>query len=131
MIITIIEIAATIVDTLMLIWFIPQFVGISVKEKHWSLAVPAIQLAVQLLFDQYLPGFNLLPMIIMFALVLIFATVLSPKTFLWDTLGSGAYVSIMMLVNSLIFSVFSFFIDNMAELIQGSRANIRFIIMQT
>ena len=127
MIITIIEIAATIVDTLMLIWFIPQFVGIPVKEKYWSLVVPAVQLTVQLLFDQYLPGFNLLPMIIMFAHVLIFATVLSPKTFLWDTLGSGAYVSIMMLVNSLIFSVFSFFIDNMAELIQGSRANIRFI----
>ena len=127
MINTIIEIAATVIDTLFLVWFIPQFVGVSVKEKYWTLALPALQLAVQLVFDHYLPGFSLLPMIIMFVIVFAFALSLSPKTILWDIFGAAAYISIMMLVSSLLFSVFSLFIDNMGELMQGSQTSVRFI----
>ncbi len=127
MINTIIEISATLIDTLILIWFVPQFVGASIKEKRWSLLIPAFQFAVQLFFDKYLPNFSLLPMIIMFILVAAFAVVLSPKTVIWDVLASCAYISVMMLISSLLFSVFSMFIDNKGELMQGSRENVRFI----
>ena len=67
-----------------------------------------------------MPGFSLLPMIIMLLLVFAFAVALSPKTVWWDALSSVAYVSLMMLVSSVLFSVFSFFINNMGEIMQGT-----------
>lgn len=127
MTITIVEFLATVSDTLMLMWFIPKFVGASPKNKLWTLLIPMLQLSVQLLFDWFMPGFSLLPMTIMFLLVFVFAILLSPKTFCWDVLAAMAYISLMMLVSSFLFSIFSFFINNMDELIQGSNSTVRIL----
>lgn len=125
MITTIVEILATVADTLMLMWFIPIFIDVSFKNKLWTLVIPILQLAVQLLFDWLMPGFSLLPMIIMLFLVFAFAVLLSPKTVCWDALAAIAYISLMMLINSLLFSIFSFFIDSFDEVIQGSNSLVR------
>ena len=127
MIATIVEILATVIDTLMLIWFVPKFVGVSIKSRAWTLFVPVLQLSVQLVFDWLMPGFSLLPMIIMFFLVLSFAIVLSPKTIWWDVLSAIAYISLMMLVSSFLFSAFSFFIENMAVILQGTDSKVRIL----
>ena len=123
----IVEILATIIDTMMLIWFIPKFVGIPLKNKLWTLAIPVLQLSVQLMFDWLMPGFSLLPMIIMFFIVLAFSVALSPKTIWWDVLSAIAYISLMMLVSSFLFSAFSFFIENMAEILQGTDSKARIL----
>lgn len=127
MITTIVEILATVADTVMLVWFIPKFLGVSPKSKLWTLLIPVLQLAVQLSFDWLMPGFSLLPMIIMLLLVFAFAVALSPKTVWWDALSSVAYVSLMMLVSSLLFSIFTFFIDNMGEIMQGTNSMVRIL----
>lgn len=123
----IVEILATIIDTMMLIWFIPKFVGIPLKNKLWTLVIPVLQLLVQLMFDWLMPGFSLLPMIIMFFIVLAFSVALSPKTIWWDVLSAIAYISLMMLVSSFLFSAFSFFIENMAEILQGTDSKARIL----
>lgn len=127
MITAIIEIFATAVDTLMLVWFISKFISVSLKGKLWSLLIPVLQLAVQLSFDWLMPGFSLLPMTIMLPLVFIFAVLLSPETVCWDALSAALYVSLMMLNSSFLFSIFSFFIDNMDEVMQGSNSQTRII----
>ena len=127
MTITIVEFLATVSDTLMLMWFIPKFVGVSPKSKLWTLLIPMLQLSVQLLFDWLMPGFSLLPMVIMLFLVFVFAVFLSPKTVCWDALAAVAYVSLMMLINSFLFSIFSFMIDNMGKVIQGSNSQARIL----
>lgn len=131
MITTIVEILATVADTLMLVWFIPKFVGVSPKSKLWALLIPMLQLLVQLLFDWLMPGFSLLPIIILFLLAFLFAMVLSPKTVCWDALAAVACVSLIMLVSSFLFSIFSLFIDDMDTVIQGanSQARILYIIV--
>ena len=129
MINNIIEISATAIDTLLLLWFIPHFVGVSVRKKYFALALPLLQLTVQLIFDRYLPGYSLLPMIIMFVLVLAFAVVLSPSTVLWDLLAASVYISVIMFISSFVFTVFSLFSEDMASLIQGSQTNVRFIFL--
>ncbi len=127
MITSVVEVLATVADTLMLVWFIQAFLGVSPKKRLWTLIIPLLQLAVQLSFDWLMPGFSLLPMVIMLLLVFAFAVSLSPKTFWWDTLASVAYISLMMLVSSFVFSVFSFFIDNMGEIMQGTNSKVRIL----
>ena len=127
MITTVVEVLATVADTLMLVWFIPAFLGVSPKKRLWTLIIPVLQLAVQLSFDWLMPGFSLLPMVIMLLLVFAFAVSLSPKTFWWDALASVAHISLMMLISSFVFSVFSFFIDNMGEIMQGTNSKVRIL----
>lgn len=127
MITTIVETFATVADTLMLVWFVSKFVGASPINKLWSLLIPGLQLAVQLFFDWFMPGFSLLPLIIMLLFVFAFAVALSPKTVCWDALAAVAYISLMMLASSVLFSVFAFFINNMGEIMQGTNSKVRIL----
>ena len=127
MIITIIEILATVSDTVMLVWFIPKFVNASLRKRPFVMIIPAIQLAVQLMFDRLMPGYSILPIIVMSAFVLGFAVALSPKTIWWDALAGVAYVISMMLVSTLLFSLFSLFIENIGDILQGNDTGIRVI----
>ena len=122
-----VEILATFADTLMLIWFVSKMLGVSLQRKMWQLIIPFFQLIVQLLFDKLMPGFSLLPMMIMLLFVFAFALSLSPKTFWWDALTSIAYISLMMIANSVVFSVFPFFIDNINDVIHGSDSKSRIL----
>ena len=51
---TIIEIFATLVDVLFLIWFIPKFNEASIKNKPLSLLWAGLLLAFQLVADRFL-----------------------------------------------------------------------------
>ena len=123
----VVEILATFADTLMLIWFVAKMLGFSLRGRLWTLLIPTFQFVVQLLFDHFMPGFSLLPMMIMLMFVFAFAFSLSPKTVWWDALISIAYISLMMLVSSFVFSVFSFFINNINDVIHGSNSQARII----
>ena len=56
---TIIEIFATLTDAIFLAFFIPAFLGVSLKRKKWTIIFPIIYFIAQLLFDVCLPGFEL------------------------------------------------------------------------
>ena len=127
MITSIVEILATLADTIMLVWFVTKILGVSLYEKLWSGLIPVLQFIVQLLFDKFMPGYSLLPMMIMLAFVFTFAMVLSPKTIWWNALTAIAYITLMMLVSTFLYSVFSFLIENMSEILQGSDAKVRIL----
>ncbi len=129
MITSIIEILATFTDTIMLVWFVTKILGVSLREKKWAVIIPGFQFLVQLFFDKFMPGFSLLPMMIMLAFVFAFAMVLSPKTIWWNALTAIAYITLMMLVSTFLYSVFSFLIENMAEILQGSDARVRILYL--
>lgn len=129
MINTIIEILATVSDTVMLIWFIPKFVGASFKGRPLIMIIPTMQLAAQLMFDRLMPGYSMLPMIVLLFLVFGFAVALSPRTIWWDALACVAYVLSMMLVSTLLFSLFSLFIENIGDILQGNDTKIRIIYL--
>ena len=79
MITTIFEILATLADTLMLVWFVTKILGVSLSKKKWAVLIPSSQFLVQLFFDWFMPGYSLLPMMIMLGFVFTFAMILSPK----------------------------------------------------
>lgn len=127
MIIKIAEIFATVLDTLMLVWFISEFSNVSLKGKIWSLIIPFFQLITQLFFDWFTPGFNLLPITLIFLFAFLFAITLSPHTIGWDLVVSITYIAMMMLVSTFMFFVFSLFIENMDIIIQGTTSGVRIL----
>ena len=129
MINTIIEILATVSDTVMLVWFIPKFVNASLRKRPFVMIIPAIQLAVQLMFDRLMPGYSILPAIVLLAFAFGFAVALSPRTIWWDALAGVAFVLSMMLVSTLLFSLFSLFIENIGDMLQGNDTRIRVIYL--
>ncbi|MBQ3527410.1 MAG: GHKL domain-containing protein [Clostridia bacterium] len=129
MITTIFEILATLADTLMLVWFVTKILGVSLSKKKWAVLIPSSQFLVQLFFDWFMPGFSLIPMMIMLGFVFTFAMVLSPKTIWWNALTAIAYISLMMLVSTFLYSIFPFFIENMAEILQGSNTKVRILYL--
>ncbi len=129
MIALIFEIFATFADTMMLVWFVTKILGASLREKPWTIFIPIAQFSVQIFFDHIMPGFSLLPMMIMLLFVFAFAMVLSPKTVWWNALTAIAYISLMMLVSTFLYSIFSFLIENMAEILQGSNTKVRILYL--
>ena len=103
-----VEILATIVDVLFLLWFISRFNGVSVKQRPltclWVLAL----LAYQLIADRFLQGFELLYMLGSFLIALGFALSLKKKFVLWPIFSALLFIIEPMLFNTLIFAVFRF-----------------------
>ena len=56
----IVEILATIIDVIFLVWFVSKMLQISLKEKPLSLIWAMLLLVYQLIADQYLFGFVLI-----------------------------------------------------------------------
>lgn len=127
MIVTVFEVLATVVEAPVIAWFIPKFLGVSLKKKAPTLIILAAQPICQLIFDRFMPGFTVLPVGVMFTCIFIFAVYLSPKTIWWDALASAAYVISIMLTSTLLFSLFSMFIDNTGDVLQGTDSKIRII----
>lgn len=121
------EIIATIVDVLFLLWFVPRFNDVSVKQRPkaclWVLAL----LAYQLIADRFLQGFELLYMLGSFLIALGFALSLKRNFVLWPIFSALLFVIEPMLFNTLIFAVFSLFIEEMDYVMQGSSTYIRII----
>lgn len=129
MIVSVFEVLSTLVEALLIAWFIPKFLGVSLKKKPPALIILAVQPICQLIFDRFMPGFTLFPMAVVFTCILAFAIALSPKTIWWDALASAAYVISIMLTSTLLFSLFSMFIDNTGDVLQGTDSKIRIIYL--
>ena len=124
---TAIEILATVTDVLFLIWFVPKFSGRSLKERPIALVWAGLLLIFQLVADRILPGASLLYAIIDLAIVIAFALSLSKDKRLWNVFSAFAYFTVIMLSNTLVFSVFSLFVQDFAAIVQGSIIHIRIL----
>ncbi len=124
---TVIEILATVVDILFLIWFVPKFNGTSLKNRPIALIFPAFLLAFQLLADRLIGGTDLLYAIVMFALALCFSFTLEKKKRLWHVFSTFLYIIVIMLSGTLVFSIFSLFTENFGDMVFGKMSYVRLI----
>ena len=125
MINTIVEILATTTEILFLIWFIPQFNGVSWRRKIKSIGWAVALLCYQLIADNLLQGFDLLYMVGVLLFTICFALSLTKHQRLWAILSALIYVIVLMLSGSLAYSVFSLFIENTEVIIDGSKIYLR------
>ncbi len=122
---TVIEIFATLVDVLFLIWFIPKFNEASIKNKPISLVWAGLLLAFQLVADRFLKAFDLLYAFIDFLIAVCFSFSLSRKKGLWNVLSGAIYVTVIMLSSTLVFTIFSLFTENFADFVKGDISFVR------
>lgn len=123
----VVEILATIIDVIFLVWFVSKMLQISVKEKPLSLIWAMLLLIYQLIADHYLLGFVLIyeTGVIIFSLGFAFA--LTTRKRLWSIFSVCTYIIILMLANSAVFSIFSLAIEDFAEYLPGFSLKLRCI----
>ena len=124
-----IEIIATFTDAVYMATFIPAILGVSIKRKRWAIIFPSVYFAAQLLFDTFLPGFELLPIVALFFLALVYAILLCKDRIAWCIFISCIFVIVMMLVSTLLFSVFLIYLPDPQVLLQGSKTSVRILII--
>lgn len=122
-----VEIIATVVDVLFLLWFIPRFNDISLKARPITALWVVIMLVYQLTADRFFQGFEILYMLGSFIIALGFALGLRKRMALWPIFSASLFVIEPMLFNTLIYAVFSLFIDEMDTVMQGSQSYVRVI----
>lgn len=124
MINTIIEFFGTVADVLLLIWFVPRFNETTVKKHLGALAWAGMLLIFQLFADRLLQGFDLLYALIDFLIVLCFAFSLGKRKRLWQAFSAFVYVITVMLLNTLVFALFSFVLEDTTIIIQGGKTDL-------
>ena len=115
------EIAATVIDVLFCLWFIPRFNKKPIKNKPWTLAFPAALLTYQIIADQFLSDYVYIYMAGIVIISLAFSLCLEPKKPLWSILSAILYSLVMMLGANLTISVFSFFMSSASPAMRRSR----------
>ena len=120
MINTVAEILGTIIDVVFLVWFVPRFNEVSLKNRPRALIWAAMLLLFQLIADQFMQGFDLLYALIDFLIVVCFAISLGNKKWLWNVFSALVYVIIVMLFNTFVYAVFSFALDDIDMVLQGA-----------
>lgn len=125
MINALIEIPATIIDVIFLLWFVPRFVGVPWRRKPVSIIWVVLELVYQLIADHYFQGFDLIYIIGVIIISTSFAFSLNKEKPLWCVFAGLLYLITPMLLNSFVYAVFSLFIENIDIVIQGSVSYLR------
>jgi signal transduction histidine kinase len=123
----VVEISATVVDVLFLVWFVPKFNGASIRERPRSLIWAALLLVFQLFADRYLGDAFVLYATLDFALALMFSLSLRRQKRLWYAFGAFVYVIVVMLSNTLVYTVFMLFIDGVDAILQAGILHVRIV----
>lgn len=123
----VVETLATAIDVLFLAWFVPKIQQASLRKRPWSLVWIVLFLAYQLIADHFLQGFDLLSMAGVATLSLCFSLTLKQRNYLWPVFSTFAYVIVLMLTSSLVYALFSLFIDQLDAILQGASTYLRII----
>ena len=124
MINTLVEILATASDVLFLIWFIPKFNGVSLKERPKALIWAAVLLVFQLFADQYIHS-DWVYAAIDLVLALCFSLSLKNGKRIWSAFAAFLYVIVVMLSSTCMYLVFSLFIEDIGAILQSGVLNVR------
>lgn len=131
----IVETIATVFEGIFLIWFVPAFLKTSLKmgKKPWTFLLPILLVAFQLVADHFLEGFDLVALTGAFLIVLAFSFAIGQwkRQKFGTVLAACLFMTVEMFSASIVYAVFSLFIDNLDTLIQGSDGNARIIYLIT
>ena len=126
---TIVEIMATVIDIIFLVWFVPRLQQVSMRQRPISWLLAGVLLTFQLIGDQYLQGFNMVYMAGVITISLFFALSLRSKQPWWAIFSAFVYVIVLMLASSAVYALFSSFIDELDDIIQGASTYLRAIYL--
>ena len=131
MLYTIAEALASMGDCLFALWFIPKFLHTSPfrRGKRWTLLIPVLLYIYELIADRYLGGFNLLYIVGCTSIELLFALVLCEKKWVQAVFAALGCALVFMFAGSLLYSVFTFFLEDPNVLMQGSRFASRLLYL--
>ena len=121
----IVEILATVIDVIFLAWFVPRFVGMPLRKRPIALIWIFAELTYQLVADHFFKGFDLIYIIGVLIISTAFAFSLDKKKPIWCVFSGLLYLITPMLLNSLVYFVFSLFVEELDTVIQGSDSYLR------
>ncbi len=127
----IVEVIATITDVVFMVWFIPMFLKRSLKQVKniWKYVLPVVFLIFQLVADKLFRGFDIGATLTVFIISLLFSICVCEwkRNGFGTILASCLYMSVLMFSGSIVYSIFSFFINGMDVVMQGAFENERII----
>ena len=131
MIYSIVEIVATIMDIVFLIWFVPNFLNTKFyyKASLKFIFLPILFLTLQLTADYFLLQFDTLITVAVMTIVIIYSFAVCKKQWTRAIVAAGLYVIVIMLSSSLIYLIISSLINNSEGALQGSPSPARIIFL--
>ncbi|MBQ6183317.1 MAG: sensor histidine kinase [Clostridia bacterium] len=124
----IIEYAASLIDSILCIWFISGFINAK-KNKLMALISTAIYFVITILCDKFLPNFNMLGTSILFVVSLIYAIIICQRHYVKAILACAIYKGVLILSSSLLFTIISSMIEDFGALLQGSDSTVRLVLI--
>lgn len=125
---TIIEYAASLIDSVLCIWFISGFINAK-KNKLMALISATIYFVTTILCDKFLSNFNMLGTSILFVVSLIYAFIICQRHYIKAVLACAIYKGLLIFSSSLLFTVFSSIIEDVESLLMGSDSTFRLILI--
>ena len=131
MIYSIVEIVATIMDIVFLIWFVPNFLNTKFyyKASLKFIFLPILFLTLQLTADYFLVPFDTLITVAVMTIVTMYSFAVCKKQWTRAIVAAGLYVIVIMLSSSLIYLIISSLINNSEGALQGSPSPARIIFL--
>ena len=124
-----IEIVATVIDVVFMIWFVSKFHGFSLRKKPLAIIWAVVLLGYQLFIDLVNHSFDLLPIVGVLLFVGGFSFTLERKQILRSIFAALLYVIVIMLSGSLVYSVFSMAFEEIDVTIYGSNSYHRILYL--
>ena len=118
----IVEISATLLDVVFMVWFVSKFHGVNILKKPISLIWPLTFFTMQIIFDHFFQVFAIVPAIFVWIVAICFSWTLEPHKHMWAVLAAVLYTIVIMLSSSLIYAAFSLFIDHIDVAVYGTNS---------
>ncbi len=128
---SLIEIFATVLDIVYMVWFITKLNHITINDKKWTLIFPSGALIFQLIGDRFLPTFDIFYAMVVLVLTFVYSMIICHRKIARAVLSVCLYYAGLMIVGSVYASVFPLFIENVDLIIMGSDSIIRVIYLIT
>lgn len=131
MIYSIVEMIATVMDIVFLVWFVPQFLNTKFynKSNMRFIFFPILFLVFQLAVDFLRIPFNTVIVLGIIIITACYAFAICQKRRIRAILATSLYIVVIMLTNSILFVVLGALIENSADTMQGAPSLARIIYL--
>ena len=125
----IIELGASLFDSILLVYFINKFNRFPLKK--YSITIPAILIifGVTIINDKFFSGFNILTTIIFLLLYIGYSLIVSNKNYVRAIVSACIFEIVLMILSSVLYIIISILVDEFDALMYGSDATIRYIYL--
>ncbi len=131
MIYSVVEIIATVLDIVFLIWYVPRFLHTRfyVRENRLALVFPIANLLFQLFADKILAGFDVLAILITATLSILYSICICNKKWFRALIAGGSYIIALMLVSSITYPLLTLMFGNNTQVMQGDQSPQRILYL--